>query len=250
MPKYMTAKEFRDEGYVQELNRRFLHPLGLAVEVRVDPNGGVTLGGIWDSREDEEGIWYEFVDFPGNEYFPAKTAEEQQEEFVAKAQHIRELWAVRRRARASAIGYNVQPYADHYAELGSDIVRLYGRALGEVMSQIIPVKATSKDWDKAARTILDRVCEIFADEPYDPQAVRPEEVHLLDLLIGPEAVSGRMTRAEALNQVIDRGNFYKEAFETATKALSCISKGDIPPGVTPQEAADMALSDLAVMMGG
>ena len=30
--KYMPIKEFRERGYLQELNRRFLHPLGLALE--------------------------------------------------------------------------------------------------------------------------------------------------------------------------------------------------------------------------
>lgn len=56
----MDIKEFRSKGYLQELNRRFLHPLGLALEVIIDEaNGSETLGGIWDYRDDEEGIYFD-----------------------------------------------------------------------------------------------------------------------------------------------------------------------------------------------
>ena len=59
----MTAKridiaEFRRLGYLQELNRLFLHPLGLALEVVQEEDGTERLGGIWDSRDDPEGIVY------------------------------------------------------------------------------------------------------------------------------------------------------------------------------------------------
>lgn len=38
--KRIDVAEFRSEGYLQEVNRRFLHPLGLALEVtRVDDEG-------------------------------------------------------------------------------------------------------------------------------------------------------------------------------------------------------------------
>jgi len=55
--KRMSVKEFRDLGYLQELNRQFLHPLGLALEyiVDVDKDGNETgtpsFGEIWDCRE-------------------------------------------------------------------------------------------------------------------------------------------------------------------------------------------------------
>jgi hypothetical protein len=50
--------EFREVGYLQELNRRFLHPLGLALEVVVDKDGSERFGGVWDYRDDPEGIHY------------------------------------------------------------------------------------------------------------------------------------------------------------------------------------------------
>jgi len=61
MDKKLNAREFREKGYLQELNRRFLHPLGLAIEIKVEDDGTEVLGGIWDSRDDEEGIYYDLI---------------------------------------------------------------------------------------------------------------------------------------------------------------------------------------------
>lgn len=52
----MDIAEFREFGYLQELNRRFLHPLGLALMVRRDSDGTEQISGIWDCRDDPEGI--------------------------------------------------------------------------------------------------------------------------------------------------------------------------------------------------
>jgi hypothetical protein len=57
--KRIDIKEFREKGYLQELNRRFLHPLGLALEISIDDSGNEKLGGIWDYRDDNEGIYYD-----------------------------------------------------------------------------------------------------------------------------------------------------------------------------------------------
>lgn len=56
--KYIEIKEFREAGYLQEVNRRFLHPLGLALEVYVADDGTETLGGVWDYRDDPEGMCF------------------------------------------------------------------------------------------------------------------------------------------------------------------------------------------------
>lgn len=58
--QYMDVREFRTSGLLQELNRLFLHPLGLALEVRQDPvDGTESLGHIWDYRwESDGGIVY------------------------------------------------------------------------------------------------------------------------------------------------------------------------------------------------
>ena len=58
--KRIDIKEFREKGYLQELNRNFLHPLGLALEVKIDTETGEEiLGGIWDYREEETGMIYD-----------------------------------------------------------------------------------------------------------------------------------------------------------------------------------------------
>lgn len=56
--KKMTPADFRDLGYLQEVNRRFLHPLGLALEVVMDDEGNERFGEVWDYRFDPEGILF------------------------------------------------------------------------------------------------------------------------------------------------------------------------------------------------
>lgn len=62
--KRMDIKEFRESGLLAELNRTFLHPLGLALEVVVENDGTEKLGAIWDCRDDPEGILYGVENFP------------------------------------------------------------------------------------------------------------------------------------------------------------------------------------------
>jgi len=55
----MPVKEFRELGILQELNRQFLHPLGLALEVEQPEDGSAErFGGIWDYRGDPEGLMF------------------------------------------------------------------------------------------------------------------------------------------------------------------------------------------------
>lgn len=56
--KRIDVKEFREIGLLVEANRTFFHPLGLALEVIIDEDGMEKLGGIWDYRDDPEGILY------------------------------------------------------------------------------------------------------------------------------------------------------------------------------------------------
>ncbi len=54
--KYIDPKEFRELGFLQEANRLFFHPLGLAMEVVVHEDGTEEFGGVWDYRDDPEGM--------------------------------------------------------------------------------------------------------------------------------------------------------------------------------------------------
>lgn len=56
--KRIDIKEFREMGLLSEVNRTFFHPLGLALEVILEEDGTEKLGGIWDYREDPEGMLY------------------------------------------------------------------------------------------------------------------------------------------------------------------------------------------------
>lgn len=56
--KYLDPAEFVSEGYLHEVNRKFLHPLGLALSVHTD-EFGTHLGDIWDYRDDPEGLRFD-----------------------------------------------------------------------------------------------------------------------------------------------------------------------------------------------
>ena len=63
--KKINLTEFRDFGFLQEVNRLFFHPLGLALEVRAKSTDEEhtkyevrSLGGVWDYREDAEGVLF------------------------------------------------------------------------------------------------------------------------------------------------------------------------------------------------
>lgn len=55
----MEIAEFIRLGLLQEVNRLFLHPRGLALEVVIDKDGSARLGGIWDYRSDPEGMAFD-----------------------------------------------------------------------------------------------------------------------------------------------------------------------------------------------
>ena len=60
--KRANIKELREMGLIHELNRLFLHPMGLALEDVISDNGEEKLGGIWDYRDDPEGILFTKLD--------------------------------------------------------------------------------------------------------------------------------------------------------------------------------------------
>lgn len=55
---HMDITEFRELGFLQEVNRLFFHPLGLALETTVEEDGKEHISGLWDYRDDPEGIIY------------------------------------------------------------------------------------------------------------------------------------------------------------------------------------------------
>jgi hypothetical protein len=91
--KRIPIKEFRDLGFIQEINRLLLHPCGLALEAIVDlDTGEATLGGVWDYRDDPEGIRFQ------DGVLSREKKESVDDLFYSKAQY-----------RRDNLGYFVQP---------------------------------------------------------------------------------------------------------------------------------------------
>lgn len=71
--EHIDIAEFRKLGLLQEVNRQFFHPRGLALEVVTEEGQPERLGGVWDYRGDPEGM-----EFAGNMISPAQAAIVQQ----------------------------------------------------------------------------------------------------------------------------------------------------------------------------
>lgn len=129
--KHIDITEFREEGYLQEANRLFFHPLGLALETTVCDNcegtgeepgtnnhcqglarqgqlgeleggcdgRGEWISGVWDYRDDPEGVVMDgsLIDDPV---------------FAEKANRVRKYWRDRESARREALGFFVQDIYD------------------------------------------------------------------------------------------------------------------------------------------
>lgn len=89
--KFMDINELCDKGYLQEVNRQFFHPLGLALVVAENEKGESRLYGILDGRDDPAGIWYE------------------DESLTEKAAAIAKEFVDRAVARKAALNYVIQP---------------------------------------------------------------------------------------------------------------------------------------------
>ena len=93
--KYLDLKEFREIGFLQEVNRLFFHPRGLALEVTVvEETGEVRLSGIRDYRDDPEGCV--FANIP-------------MEQALGRAMNVAREYARHRQPRRDQFGWIVQP---------------------------------------------------------------------------------------------------------------------------------------------
>lgn len=99
-PKFMNIKEFRESGYLQEVNRQFLHPLGLALTVFIDDETGEEeLGGIWDYREDPEGIYFNYMNRENDQIIKA----------IIKREFIKQEFQERSEVREDLFGDIIEP---------------------------------------------------------------------------------------------------------------------------------------------
>jgi len=91
----MAITEFVDEGFLQEANRLFFHPRGLALSVVQNLDGSVALGDVWDCRDEPEGIVF------------ADGLLTSEKASTVEAQRLRH-----EDARAALLGSNIQPVVD------------------------------------------------------------------------------------------------------------------------------------------
>ena len=92
--KTMDLDEFMQVGLLQEINRKFLHPMGLALSVSVNKESGKVegFGPIWDFRDDPEGMRFE-------DYVISKD----------KVDRVEKMFVAKKEVREKVLGYHVQP---------------------------------------------------------------------------------------------------------------------------------------------
>jgi hypothetical protein len=94
-----TPEFLLESGLLFEINRKILHPFGLALEVIVDDENKIAFGSIWDARDDAEGIVFEKDSFDvGREKF---------EKFM------NDFGDMRLKTRLNNLGYTIQEEADN-----------------------------------------------------------------------------------------------------------------------------------------
>jgi len=96
--KYMDLREFVELGYLQEANRQFFHPLGLALVYWEDdktPDHMNGFLGIWDERHDPEGIYFEF--------------DMNSKEVRDKTKHVASCRKAMAKTRLKWLGFDIQP---------------------------------------------------------------------------------------------------------------------------------------------
>lgn len=73
--KYMDLSEFREQGYLQEVNRLFFHPVGLEMEIEQGPGCQPKIKGIVDYRLQKGGAFFGISKMgPGEQLQCAKKA--------------------------------------------------------------------------------------------------------------------------------------------------------------------------------
>lgn len=97
---HMPIREFMDLGYLQEVNRQFLHPLGLALTLAINPLDSDDEGELFaikDGREDLEG----FIFGSKMDYVQRKLAKE-------RASYILTQQRLRKRIRRVRWGFGIE----------------------------------------------------------------------------------------------------------------------------------------------
>jgi hypothetical protein len=89
MSKNFDIKQFTELGLLHELNRQFLHPVGLALRIRIEDDGTYVLDGITDSTDDPVGIVFGKLNYD-------------------KIEAVKKFQAERHKARLETTGFIIQ----------------------------------------------------------------------------------------------------------------------------------------------
>jgi hypothetical protein len=122
MIKYIPISEFRERGYLQEANRIFFHTVGIAlvvsqfkwyegflhhlvaaVKMLIPGTPKEEITGVWDYREDSEGMYYDFAHMH-SECNPCRITEA-----LLKQMHIEAEIFKRRETREKMFGNYIEP---------------------------------------------------------------------------------------------------------------------------------------------
>lgn len=93
--KEMDIIEFKDLGYLQEVNRQFFHPLGLALAVEDNEAGKWKLSCVFDEREDPEGFLF-------------TEGQMREEDFIVKKECIEKEMRKKHAYRIKSFGFDIQ----------------------------------------------------------------------------------------------------------------------------------------------
>lgn len=103
MSERMDPDEFRETGFLYEVNRRFFHPLGLAMAVSTKDDGE-TIYEMMDDRHDAEGWVFDWTTWPDPDVAVAEAHE--------KAARVQAEWDAHAYTRMQKFGWVVQPIGE------------------------------------------------------------------------------------------------------------------------------------------
>lgn len=110
----MNLKEFRDLGVLQEANRQFFHPLGLALGVYWDEDDLENKKGVDTEIAEPIGIIvYDWRDDPEGSAFITLDDDDSRE----KAASVAELKAKKAEIRREKFGWVIQPIGHSFFEV-------------------------------------------------------------------------------------------------------------------------------------
>jgi len=144
--KRIDIKEFRELGFLQELNRQFLHPMGMALDVSIDDDGNETLKGIWDYRDDPEGIIF---DIANSDEERIKRFQENEERV---ANHIDKMIA----SRIETLGFGVEEIPKKINPLiDIDGLTIFEKNLSDFRNDLIKEYDIIEEFNKIKNPIFD-----------------------------------------------------------------------------------------------